>query len=95
MRLPWGGRRLTAGTVGAIIKQRSGLNAHLLRHACATHMLLAGCSIRYIQELLGHSRADVTQIYTNLDKENLRRIIEQRHPGRARSFIVTPFMARS
>jgi integrase/recombinase XerC len=90
-----GSKRLSAGTVGAIIKKKSGLNAHLLRHACATHMLLAGCGIGYIQELLGHSRTDTTQIYTTLDKENLRRVIERKHPGRARSHIVTPYMTRS
>jgi integrase/recombinase XerC len=89
------GRRLNAGTVGAVIKQKSGLNAHLLRHACATHMLLAGCDIRYIQELLGHSRADTTQIYTSIDKNDLRRVVEQKHPGGARSYIATPCMARS
>jgi site-specific recombinase XerD len=90
-----GGRRLNAGTVGAIIKKKSGFNAHLLRHACATHMLLAGCSICYIKELLGHSRTDSTQIYTTLDRENLRQAIEQKHPGKTRSYIVTSCMTRS
>jgi site-specific recombinase XerD len=90
-----GDRRINAGTVGAIIKKKSGFNAHLLRHACATHMLLAGCSIGYIQELLGHSRTNTTQIYTTLDRENLRQAIEQKHPGKTRSYIVSPFVTRS
>jgi site-specific recombinase XerD len=77
--------RLSVGVMGNVIKQKTDINAHLLRHACATHMLLNGCSIRYIQELLGHSRINTTQIYTNLDRENLRQLVNEKHPARERS----------
>lgn len=79
------GKRMTAGQVGAAIKKSTGLNAHFFRHACAQHMLLAGCNIRHIQELLGHEQIGTTQIYTRFDKRDLRRIINKKHPGRRRS----------
>jgi site-specific recombinase XerD len=77
--------RVCSAVIGNNIKQKTGINAHLLRHACATHMLLNGCGIRYIQELLGHSRINTTQIYTNLDRENLRQLVNEKHPARNRS----------
>jgi len=74
------GTRLCPGAVGVIIKQATGYNPHLFRHACATHMLVNGCGIRYIQEMLGHSRLCTTQIYTNFDKRELRKVVNSRHP---------------
>ncbi len=75
------GGRLTARNVQKIVSgaaKRAGINKkatpHKLRHSFATHLLESGVSIRIIQELLGHSNLQTTQIYTRVSRENIRRV---------------------
>jgi site-specific recombinase XerD len=74
------GRRLVTYTVSRMFKEHTGYNTHRFRHACASHLLQNGCSIRYIQELLGHEKISTTDIYTHLNKNDLAKVIERKHP---------------
>jgi integrase/recombinase XerD len=57
-------------------------SAHLLRHACATHMLEGGADIRFIQEMLGHANIETTQIYTHVSIDKLLAVHAATHPSR-------------
>ena len=57
-------------------------STHLLRHACATHMLEGGADIRYIQEMLGHANLQTTEIYTHVSIDKLIAVHGATHPSR-------------
>ena len=57
-------------------------STHLLRHACATHMLEGGADIRFIQEMLGHANLETTEIYTHVSIDKLIAVHRATHPSR-------------
>ncbi|MEK6838004.1 MAG: site-specific tyrosine recombinase/integron integrase [Nanoarchaeota archaeon] len=75
------GKPLSARNIQKIVAtaaKRAGINKnvspHTLRHSFATHLLESGESIRKIQELLGHSNLQTTQIYTKVSTEELKKV---------------------
>lgn len=58
------------------------ITPHMFRHTFATSLLDADVDIRYIQELLGHSSINVTEIYTHVTTAKQKDILKNKHPRR-------------
>lgn len=81
------GKKLTPQRIWQLIKQyaaRAGLESnvypHLMRHSFATHLLGGGADLRIIQEMLGHADISTTQIYTHVDRTQLKGVHKKFHP---------------
>lgn len=56
------------------------ITPHMFRHTFATSLLEADVDIRYIQEMLGHSSINITEIYTHVALSKQREILTTKHP---------------
>lgn len=71
----------TAGSVRQFLRKscddagiKKRVTPHTLRHSYATHMLENGVDLRFIQELLGHSKPETTMIYTHVAQKDLMKV---------------------
>lgn len=55
---------------------------HLFRHTFASHLVQGGADLRSVQEMLGHSSLNTTQIYAHVDKGDVKRAHDKFHPDK-------------
>ena len=82
------GKGLTRVMIFLILKElvkKAGINKnvspHTFRHSFATHLVEGGADLRAVQEMLGHESITTTEIYTHLDRDYLRKTLQQYHPA--------------
>ena len=81
------GHPLTPARIWQLVRyyaKRAGIEEsiypHQLRHSFATHLLAGGADLRIIQEMLGHASIVTTQIYTQVDRSQLKLVHQKFHP---------------
>ena len=81
------GRPLKGETLCEIVRRHAEaaelpmkVTPHVLRHACATHMLARQAGLRHLQRFLGHANSSSTERYTRVEVSDLREVMMRCHP---------------
>ena len=74
------GAKLSRISAFKITQKYLGVSPHVLRHSYATSLISGGADLRVVQELLGHASLLTTQIYTHIQKQDLKNTVDACHP---------------
>jgi site-specific recombinase XerD len=68
-------RKYIDGTLRSVCKHAGleGVTLHTLRHTFASHLVLAGVTLREVQELMGHQSYETTLRYAHLSSEHVKK----------------------
>ena len=80
------GGKLSRISAYKITQKYLGVSPHVLRHSYATSLITGGADLRVVQELLGHASLLTTQIYTHIQKQDLKETVEACHPMSKETF---------
>jgi len=79
-----GGRRLAIRTVQLRVKRLAkiagitrNVKCHTLRHTFATRLIETGADIRLVQELMGHSSLNTTEVYLHVDVGRMKGAVDR------------------
>lgn len=82
--LNYQGKPLSRISAYKITQKYLGVSPHVIRHSYATALIIGGADLRVVQELLGHASLLTTQIYTHIQKQDLKTTVQACHPFSAR-----------
>ena len=81
------GQRLGREVIAAMVRKYALLagiskkvTPHTLRHSLATHLLRGRADLRIVQEILGHVNVETTELYTHIEKSELKKLHAEFHP---------------
>lgn len=78
--LNYKGEQLSRISAFKITQKYLGVSPHVLRHSYATALIRGGADLRVVQELLGHASLLTTQVYTHIQKQDLKETLQACHP---------------